>query len=222
MADTIKIGNLDISAFKVGSSDCKIYLGDTLLYPQSQPPTPPTPTFKWLATYVGGTTSSAECDSTSAITNGEITLSNLVSVEIGDCVTTIGYYAFYNCQSLTSIVIPNSVTSIGQDAFRYCSSLTSCTIGNGVTTIDMGAFDSCSNLTSCTIGNGVTSIGDFVFYYCSSLTSITINATTPPSIGVAVFDDTNNCPIYVPSGSVSAYQSAWSDYSSRIQAIPNS
>ena len=39
MADTIKIGSLDISAFKVGSSDCKIYLGDTLLYP-STPPTP--------------------------------------------------------------------------------------------------------------------------------------------------------------------------------------
>jgi len=39
MADSIKIGNLDISAFKVGSSDCKIYLGDTLLYPQSQPQT---------------------------------------------------------------------------------------------------------------------------------------------------------------------------------------
>ena len=37
MADSIKIGNLDISAFKVGQSDCKIYLGDTLLYPQSQP-----------------------------------------------------------------------------------------------------------------------------------------------------------------------------------------
>ena len=33
----IKIGNLDISSFKVGSSDCRIYLGDTLLYPQSQP-----------------------------------------------------------------------------------------------------------------------------------------------------------------------------------------
>ena len=40
MSDTIKIGNLDISSFKVGSSDCKIYLGDTLLYPQSTPPTP--------------------------------------------------------------------------------------------------------------------------------------------------------------------------------------
>ncbi len=39
MADGIKIGNLDISAFKVGSADCKVYLGDTLLYPQSQPQT---------------------------------------------------------------------------------------------------------------------------------------------------------------------------------------
>ena len=33
MADTIKIGSLDISAFKVGSSDCKLYLGNTKLYP---------------------------------------------------------------------------------------------------------------------------------------------------------------------------------------------
>ena len=39
MADTIKIGSLDISAFKVGSDDCKVYLGNTLLYPQSQPQT---------------------------------------------------------------------------------------------------------------------------------------------------------------------------------------
>lgn len=36
----MKIGNLDISSFKVGSDDCKIYLGNTLLYPQSTPPTP--------------------------------------------------------------------------------------------------------------------------------------------------------------------------------------
>lgn len=34
MADTIKLGSNNISAFKVGSNSCKIYLGDTLLYPQ--------------------------------------------------------------------------------------------------------------------------------------------------------------------------------------------
>ena len=48
MADTIKIGSLDISAFKVGSSDCKIYLGDTLLYPS-------TPTLQWV-TFSNGDT----------------------------------------------------------------------------------------------------------------------------------------------------------------------
>ena len=31
----VKIGNLDISAFKVGSADTKVYLGDTLLYPST-------------------------------------------------------------------------------------------------------------------------------------------------------------------------------------------
>ena len=33
MANGIKIGNLTIDSFKVGSNDCKVYLGDTLLYP---------------------------------------------------------------------------------------------------------------------------------------------------------------------------------------------
>ena len=53
MADTIKIGNLDISAFKVGSADCKVYLGDTLLYPQSQPQT-----LQWVTFSNGDTISS--------------------------------------------------------------------------------------------------------------------------------------------------------------------
>ena len=41
MADTIKIGNLDIDKFYLSdSSDVKIYLGNVKLYPQSTPPTP--------------------------------------------------------------------------------------------------------------------------------------------------------------------------------------
>ena len=39
MADTIKIGSFEVSSFKVGSDDCKVYLGNTLLYPHSTPPT---------------------------------------------------------------------------------------------------------------------------------------------------------------------------------------
>jgi len=193
MADTIKIGNLDISAFKVGSSDCKVYLGDTLLYPT----TPPTPTFKWIATYTGGTTSSAECDSTSAITRNEITLTDLVSAQIGYCVTTIGnsvfgwcngltsctigsgvttigHYAFTNCTGLTSIDIPNSVTSISGSAFQGCSSLTSIDIPSGVTSIGASTFSGCTSLTSIDIPDSVTTIDYYAFERCTSLTSVTI------------------------------------------------
>ena len=49
------------------------------------------------------------------------------STIIPESVTSIGDYAFRNCQSLTSITIPNSVTSIGYDAFYGCSALTSIT-----------------------------------------------------------------------------------------------
>lgn len=49
---------------------------------------------------------------------------NITSVTIEEGVTTIGYSAFYGCNSLTSVNIPNSVTSIGIYAFHGCSSLT--------------------------------------------------------------------------------------------------
>ena len=41
-------------------------------------------------------------------------------------------------------------------------------------------------------------------------------------MGTYVFNYTNDCPIYVPAGSVDVYKDAegWSEYASRIQAIP--
>lgn len=200
----IKYNNSNINDWYYDTSNIiKVYRNNAVCYYKISytPPTPPVQSFKWLATYVGGTTSSAECDSTSAITNGEITLSNLVSVEIGDCVTSIGEGVFYSCFSLTNV-----------------------TIGSGVTSIGMGAFNSCTSLTSITIPDSVTSIDDYAFADCMGLTSITVNATTPPTLGSMMFENTNNCPIYVPSGSVDTYKEAnnWSTYASRIQAIPNS
>ena len=165
--------------------------------------------------------------------------SGLTSVIIGSGVTSIGNYAFSHCSSLTSITIPNSVTSIGNSAFGYCSGLTSIDIPNSVTSIDDYAFYGCSSLTTCTIGSGVTYIGGEAFRGCSSLTSITIpnsvtridnsaflgctslesitaEATTPASLSVSAFGNTNNCPIYVPCESLNAYKAAWYTYKSRI------
>ena len=72
---------------------------------------------------------------------------NITSVVIPNCVTSIGDNAFYNCRSLTSITIPDSVTSIGSYAFYDCSSLTSITIPDSVTSIGSGAFRACWKIT---------------------------------------------------------------------------
>lgn len=156
---------------------------------------------------------------TSAMTSSYT--ATLVSAEIGNACTIIGDRAFRICSSLTSVTIGDSVTSIGSNAFYYCTNLTSIVIPNSVTSIGDYAFGDSTNLTSVTIGDSVTSIDSNAFKGCSELTSVTINRTTPPTLGSSAFNNTNDCPIYVPSASVDTYKAAtnWSSYASRIQAI---
>ena len=218
------------------------------IFPSDCGDVPATPKpMKWLATSSEGTTSSAECDSTSAITDGEISdWQETVSVEIGECVTTIGDLAFSGFVKLSGITIPNNVTSIASQAFEICIGLKTCSIGNGVTSIGSSAFGGCSGLTSINIPDSVKSLGQSAFHNCTSLTSVTIGsgcttigitcfancgnistftckAITPPSLGGNAFGNTTVGAIYVPEQSVNAYKSAnrWSDYSSIIQAIPS-
>ncbi len=73
--------------------------------------------------------------------------SSVKTVVIEDGVTSIGDYAFSQCNSLTSIAIPDSVTSIGSCAFSRCSSLTSIAIPDSITSIGFNAFMTCESLT---------------------------------------------------------------------------
>ena len=98
----------------------------------------------------------------------------LISIELGDGITSIGSDAFNSCTSLSCVTIPDSVTTIGTWAFSDCSSLTEITIGNSVASIGDFAFYNCSSLTNITIPNSVTSIGTQAFRNCTSLTNITI------------------------------------------------
>lgn len=160
-------------------------------------------------------------------------------------VTLIGDYAFKKTSGYTSITIPSSVTTFGSNAFNSVSglnsvtidyasnatlrssqftgsSITSLTIGSHPTSIGDSMFRKCTKLTTLVIPSNISSINGYAFNGCTRLRSITVESATPPTLGSSVFDDTNNCPIYVPSGSVNAYKAAsgWSNYKSRIKAIP--
>lgn len=193
MANSIKIGNLDISAFKVGSADTKVYLGDTLVYSGG---TPPTPTFngKWIGYYSDSTSYSADCNASSAITKNEVRSGNYTAytkVIIGDCVNNIG------------------------EAFQRCSSMTEVEIGSGVTTNLYYSFEDCSALTSVTWYATSLNPQDGGFQRCSSLQKLVMYATTPPSLSPTMFNGVPSTMIvYVPDESISLYQSAtyWRNY----------
>lgn len=158
---------------------------------------------KAILEFQDGSELTMECDSSSwsssAITSGQVATQfsgTVVSVDIGDCTNIISGYAFYDCSKLSSVTISDSVTTIGYAAFAGCSSL-----------------------KTITIPSSVTSIGQAAFSYCTGLTGVTINSTTPPTLESNVFNNTNNCPIFVPCESVDTYKSRWISYADRIQCM---
>lgn len=168
---------------------------------------------------------------------------SLTGVTIPNTVSTIGTYSFYNCTSMKTASIGNGITTVSSYAFANDSSLSALTIGNNVTKIDTGAFQSCSSLPYVTLPNSLERIEQYAFRYDSSLQYIYIPAnvnyigsyafdsctdldfvwmypTTPPTLSNSnAFNNTSNCPIYVPCESLAAYQTAsqWSNLRSRLR-----
>lgn len=69
---------------------------------------------------------------------------------IPNTVVSIGDYAFGGCDMI-SINIPNSVTKLGYGVFNWCPNLISITIPSSVTTIDGPQFSGCYNLVQVTV-----------------------------------------------------------------------
>lgn len=213
-----------------------------------QPPLPSD--IKLRVTYNDSSTYDVECNNNTTLTEYEVSggskpISAIKSAIIGECVSLISGQTFYNAYSMSSVTISDGVTTIDSDAFAWCSGLTEINFGSGLTTIkllafqncwalhsinlpdslliiEFAAFEYCSGATSLTIPRSVVSIENMAFQGCNHLESITVLATTPPTTSIyGSFEDTNNCPIYVPASSVNAYKSAsgWSRYADRIQAI---
>lgn len=110
----------------------------------------------------------------------------LTDYTIPNNITSIGRFAFSNCQSLTNVVIPNGVINIGYLAFYKCQNLISVTIPNSVTNIGYTAFEDC-NIIDLTIPNSVEIIDQYAFHKCQSLNSLVINGTGQTIINEGAF-----------------------------------
>ena len=116
-------------------------------------------------------------------------------VVIGEGVTSIGDYAFYE-YGIKSVSISSTVTEIGWFSFGY-SSLTSVVIPDTVKSIETSAFEGCYFLTSASIGSSVECIREYAFNECTSLQNINIlgNVATVYKntfINTAYYNDESN------------------------------
>jgi len=145
----------------------------------------------------------------------------LETVTIPDTVTNITNYGFYNTR-ITSIPPLTGLTNIGNRAFSGSWLTGQVVIPNTVVTVSGYAFQACSRITSVVIPSSVTTINNYAFNNLSKVEYFELQGTTPPTLSVSnAFDGTNDCPIYVPDASVTAYQTAtnWSVLAARITGV---
>ena len=159
--------------------------------------------------------------------------SNIISINIGDGVTTISDNAFSNCENLTSITIPDSVTSIDGSSFSRCSALVDvyytgdvagwCEISFGygsATPMLSNPMYYAENLyisgelvTSLVIPDDIKTIGQYAFYGCEGLTEISMSAATTFSTGAFIgCDNFHKVTLRNTNGTMCDY--TLSDYSS--------
>ena len=172
---------------------------------------------------------------------------NIIKVSIEEGVTSIGDYAFIDCNNLTSVDIPNSVTRIGNAAFSGCSGLKSIEIPNSVTNIGHLAFSGTAwynkqqngliyagrvayeykgkmpEKTSIVLKDNTTGIACNAFYNCTGLTSVEIPNNVTNIGEEAFYGCTGLSSVTIGNSVTSIGQLAFADCSGLTSVtIPNS
>ena len=150
-----------------------------------------------------------------------ISLENVIAIEA---------YAFSESGLSGIISAPNLSGNLKTGAFyktnvEEVADLGTITQIQNYTTATGGVFGYCERLKKVTLPSTLVRIVDYTFYRCSALATVIVRATTPPSLGANVF---NNTPIaqgtghiYVPDASLEAYKTAtnWVSFADRIHPL---
>ena len=98
--------------------------------------------------------------------------SDIETVVIKSGITSVGNYAFYNCQYLENVSIPETVTIIGDHSFYNCRHIERLVIPEGVKSIVDSSFCGCNYLKTVALPSTVKSIAYCAFDDCTYLTDV--------------------------------------------------
>ena len=98
-------------------------------------------------------------------------LGDATDVRVPDGVKHLSY-AFAMNFEIVNVEMGPDVLTVGSAAFAYCSAIRRVNLGENVIFIGEGAFDGCENMTSVNIPSGVQVISAYAFNYCTSLTNV--------------------------------------------------
>lgn len=102
-------------------------------------------------------------------------ISTLNSVFIGNNVTSLSDYAFYNSRNLKGISFTTNITSVGVSTFENCYSLDIIAIPSSIITLSNLSFKNCTGLYFVSMTNNVTTVGDYSFNFNYGLDKIVLS-----------------------------------------------
>lgn len=155
--------------------------------------------------------------------NFDGTLGNWCSIEFSQRSSNPLFYThrLYVADTLvTRADIPEGVIKIGSYAFADNTALRSATLPSTVESIGFAAFLNCTSLREITIESPTIAVRGRAFEGCGSLTHINSHALRPDKAGPRAFEQVNtNLPVYIPIGSRSQYEEAWSPLNNFIETL---
>jgi len=172
-----------------------------------------------VTTTVGGLTAQCSVNVTSVVgTVIKYTADTKLNVDLEAFLPFATAETFDNGEGEIQFGMITEPISITDEVFAGRSQLKYIQLVNTVEDIGLNTFKDCTSLETISIPNSVKTIGTTCFDGCTSLQSITLEGNVPPSIADNSFDNTGDCPIYVPSISVNDYKTApnWYNYVDRI------
>ncbi len=106
---------------------------------------------------------------------------------VGEEVTDIGDYAFYNNRNISTVVLNDNIKTIGNYAFGYCSNLNTIDLPDSLVSIGNDAFISSALTGELKLPENLTNIGREAFYNCSRLTGDLVIPDSVTTMGAYAF-----------------------------------